>query len=148
FGVREWTFESPQAAASVQRLEKSLPVPVTIRYPTVDTQARLFGNLYHLISAHRLRLFPHEELRREALNLVTRVISGRIKVVDSSQIHQDHVIALGGAADMLVSAITAEFFFPPGVVNADGEEVNLLEQEGPYAWSPDDLRMPVSHPGW
>jgi len=143
FGVREWIFEAPQAAASVQRLEKSLPVPVTIRYPTVETQTRLFGGLYQLFSTHRLRLFPHEELRREALTLATRVVAGRIKVVDSSQIHQDHVIALGGAADMLVSTIAAEFFFPPGAVGLNGEEVPLLQEYAGFAADPNELRMPV-----
>ena len=146
FGVQEWIFEAPQAAASVQRLEKTLPVPVTIRYPTVDTQARLFGNLYQLFSTRRLRLFPHEELRREALNLVTRVVSGRIKVVDSSQIHQDHVIALGGCADMLISEVTPEFFFPTIAVNADGEEGAPLKEYGLFAADPEVLRMPVTDP--
>jgi hypothetical protein len=77
---------------------------VTSRYPTVETQAKLFGGLYSLFTGHRLVVFPHEQLRREALNLVTRVIGGRIKVVDSSAIHQDHVIALGIAADQALSA--------------------------------------------
>jgi len=148
FGVREWIFEAPQAAASVQRLEKTLPVPVTIRYPTVDTQARLFGNLYQLFSTRRLRLFPHEELRREALNLVTRVQSGRIKVVDSSQIHQDHVIALGGCADMLISEVTPEFFFPAITVNDSGEEGAPLKEYGLFAADPAVLGMPVSSPDW
>jgi len=148
FGVGEWIFEAPQAAASVQRLEKSLPVPVTIRYPTVETQARLFGGLYQLFSTHRLRLFPHEELRREALNLVTREVNGRIKVVESTSVHQDHVVAVGGCADMLMSALKAEFFFPPAVVNMDGEEVKLLTEYGLFAADPDVLRMPVAPQIW
>lgn len=104
FKVRSWTFEAPQAVASVQRLQKRIPhARVEARYPTAETQARLFGGLYQLLSNRRLALFPHEQLRREALNLVTKTVAGRLKVVDSSAIHQDHVIALGGAADMLMA---------------------------------------------
>jgi hypothetical protein len=107
YHVRAWTFEAPQAVASVQRLQNRLSgASVVARYPTVETQARLFGQLYELFANHKLVLFPHEQLKREAMNLVTRVTGGRIKVVDSSSIHQDHVIAVGGAADMLLSWIT------------------------------------------
>jgi hypothetical protein len=89
----------------VQRLQQRLGSHRVIsRYPTVETQAKLFGNLYQLFTNHRLIVFPHDQLRREALNLVTRVVGGRLKVVDSSAIHQDHVIALGIAAGQALSA--------------------------------------------
>jgi hypothetical protein len=97
-------FEAPQAVASVQRLQKRFPqAHVEARYPTVEVQAMLFGNLYHLFSSRRLRLFPHQQLKREALNLVTKTVGGRLKVVESTSIHQDHVIALGGAAELVLS---------------------------------------------
>lgn len=109
FSVRHWIFEAPQAVASVQRLQTRLAkAHVEARYPTAETQARLFGGLYQLFSTHRLAIFPHEQLRREALNLVTKTVAGRLKVVESTSIHQDHVIALGGAADMLTSGDKAE----------------------------------------
>jgi hypothetical protein len=101
FHVTKWRFEAPQAAASVQRLQGRLGCEVEIRYPTSETQASLFGNLYRLFAAKQLAVYPHEELKREALNLVTRVVGGRIKVVDSNAIHQDHVIAVGGAAQLV-----------------------------------------------
>jgi terminase large subunit-like protein len=101
YGVQRWVFEAPQAAASVQRLQGRLRCEVELRYPTADTQARLFGTLYQLFAGGRLVLYPHEQLRRESLNLVTRQVGGRLKVVDSSAIHQDHVVALGGAAEMV-----------------------------------------------
>lgn len=103
FGVREWLFEAPQAVASVQRLQKRLSANVEARYPTADTQARLFGTLYQLFANRRLVLFPHEQLRKEALSLVIRTVGGRLKVVESSAVHQDHVVALGGAADLLLA---------------------------------------------
>lgn len=46
FHVSRWVFEAPQAVASVQRLQKRLHgSTVEARYPTVETQARLFGGL-------------------------------------------------------------------------------------------------------
>ena len=101
FAVKRWIFESPQAVASVQRLAARLPVEVEARYPTSDTQARLWGHLYQLFANKRLVLFPHEQLKKEALSLVTRTVAGRLKVVESSSVHQDHILAVGGAAEML-----------------------------------------------
>jgi hypothetical protein len=63
--------------------------------------ARLFGGLYQLFANRRLVIFPHEQLRREALALVVKTVGGRLKVVESSSVHQDHVVALGGAADLI-----------------------------------------------
>jgi len=102
FRVREWRFEAPQAVASTQRLQKLLSATVEARYPTAHTQAQLFGTLYQLFANHRLVLFPHEQLRKEALSLATRTVGGRLKVVDSAAVHQDHVVALGGAADLVL----------------------------------------------
>lgn len=104
YGCWRVVFEAPQAVASAQRLQKRLPqAHIEPRWPTAQIQARLFGNLYHLFSARRLRLFPHEQLKKEALNLVTKTVAGLMKVVDSATIHQDHVIALGGAAELVVN---------------------------------------------
>jgi hypothetical protein len=117
FHVSKWVFEAPQAVGSVQRLQLRLGVHrVVSRYPTVETQAKLFGTLYQLFSNHRLTLFPHAALKREALNLVTRVIGGRMKVVDSSAIHQDHVIALGIAAGQALAANRSSFAFAPALL--------------------------------
>ncbi len=105
YAVRHWVFESPQAVASVQRLQTRLGgVHIEVRWPTAQSQAQLFGTLYALFNERRLVLYPHDQLRREALNLVTRVVGGRLKVVDSTSIHQDHVIAVGGAAELLMSS--------------------------------------------
>src|SRR6266851_5737270 len=77
FDLREVIFESPQAVASVQRLQGRLSrAEVRARWPTAETQATLFGNLYRLFANRLLRLFPHEQLRREALNLATRTVGG------------------------------------------------------------------------
>lgn len=104
FHVAKWVFEAPQAVASVQRLQRRLgSTSVTARYPTAETQAKLFGTLYMLFANGRLVLFPHEQLRKEALSLVTKTVGGRLKVVESSAVHQDHVIALGGAAELAIS---------------------------------------------
>lgn len=104
FGVRRWIFEAPQAVASVQRLQRMLRgATVEARYPTSETQAQLFGTLYRLFANHQLVLFPHEQLRKETLNLVTKTVGGRLKVLQQGSVHQDHVIALGGAADMLMA---------------------------------------------
>jgi hypothetical protein len=103
YKVRHWIFEAPQAVASVQRLQSRLPMAkVDARYPTSVTQADLFGTLYRLFAERKLILFPHAQLRRETLNLVTKVAGGRMKIVDSATIHNDHVIALGGACTMLM----------------------------------------------
>ena len=102
YGVKHWVFESPQAVASVQRLQARLRgVEVEARYPTAETQGKLFGGLYQLFADRRLVLYPHDQLRKEALALVTKKIGGRLKPVDSSSIHQDHVVALGGAAGLI-----------------------------------------------
>jgi hypothetical protein len=101
--VRRWVFESPQAVASVQRLAAKLPAQVEARWPTVETQARIWGGLYQRFANRRITLYPHAQLRREALNLVTRTQGGRLKVVESSSIHQDHILAVGGAAEVLES---------------------------------------------
>jgi hypothetical protein len=104
FNVRSWMFEAPQAVATSQRLQRRLPgVGVQVRYPTGASMAQLFGTLYQLFNERRLVLFPHDQLRREALNLVVRVTGGRMKVVESTSIHQDHVVALGGCCDLLVT---------------------------------------------
>jgi hypothetical protein len=101
FNVKQWVFESPQAVASVQRLQNRLPVEVIARYPTAETQAKLWGHLYQLFSNKRLVLYTHERLRTEALSLVTRVVGGRLKTLESSSVHQDHILAVGGAALLL-----------------------------------------------
>lgn len=104
FNIRQWRFEAPQAVATVQRLQRRLTgVQVDVRYPTSQTQAQLFGGLYALLNERRLVLYPHDQLRKEALNLVTRIRSGRLVVVESTSIHQDHVIALGGVCELLQS---------------------------------------------
>jgi hypothetical protein len=130
YGCWRVVFEAPQSVASVQRLQKRLPNAfVEARYPTVEVQAQLFGGLYHLFSSRRLRIFPHEQLKREALNLVTKTVGGRLKVVDSSAIHQDHVIALGGAAALVLTPdayATAMGYF--GERNADEEHQRLFDQ--------------------
>lgn len=105
FGIRRWVFEAPQAVASVQRLQHRLAgrCKVEARYPTAESMARLFGGLYRLFSTGKLALYPHQQLRKEALNLVVRVVGGRMRVVESSSVHQDHVVALGGAAELAVA---------------------------------------------
>lgn len=113
FKVRRWVFEAPQAVASVQRLQTVLPrVRVESRYPTAETQAKLWGALYQLLANERLVLFAHERLRREVLNLHLKTVGGRLKVVDSAAIHQDHALAVAGAADIALEhrMSTAEAF--------------------------------------
>ena len=98
----DWVFESPRTVASVQRLQSLLPrATVEARYPTADTQARLWGGLYQLFSNKRIVLSLNEQLKKEALSLHTRNQGGRLKVVESSGIHQDHILAVGGAALLL-----------------------------------------------
>jgi hypothetical protein len=136
FHIARWIFEAPQAVGSVQRLQQRLGSHrVVSRYPTMDTQAKLFGNLYQLFANRRLVLFPHEQLRREALNLVTRVVGGRLKVVDSSAIHQDHVIALGIAAEQCTSRKTTPTVAPPEMLRrstwlSEGQDADSLAVAG------------------
>jgi hypothetical protein len=114
FHISRWIFEAPQAVGSVQRLQQRLGAHrVVSRYPTAETQARLFGGLYQLFANRRLVVFPHEQLKREALNLVTRVVGGRMKVVDSSAVHQDHVVAIGIAAEQCAARKPALIVAPP-----------------------------------
>jgi hypothetical protein len=111
FKVRRWVFESPQAVASAQRLQRRLPgLSIEVRWPTADSTGRAFGTLYRLIANRQLVLYPHEQLRKEALSLVTKTSGGRLKVVEGSAVHQDHVVALAGACDLLVEnpALDAE----------------------------------------
>jgi hypothetical protein len=132
FKVRSWIFEAPQAVASVQRLQARLVhAKVAARYPTAETQAKLWGSLYQLFATRRLVLYPHEQLRREALSLVTRTAGGRLKVVDSSSIHQDHVIALGGAAEMLLSARTERRDALPVLLSRSRYRGSLLRPQRP-----------------
>ncbi len=155
FHVARWTFEAPQAVASVQRLQKRLgSTAVTARYPTVETQARLFGTLYQLFANHRLVLFPHEQLRKEAMSLVTKTVGGRMKVVESSSIHQDHVIALGGAAEMAMSGAgtsTADMAGTFAEANAALGRANVNRPELSYGaeyQSPGSTLGPTSTPWW
>jgi hypothetical protein len=105
FNVRHWVFEAPQAVATVQRLQHRLQgVCVEVRFPTAQTMAQLFGTLYQLFNDRRLVLYPHEQLRKEALNLVVRIVGGRMKVVEATSVHQDHVVALGGACALLIAS--------------------------------------------
>jgi hypothetical protein len=116
--VSEWVFEAPQAVASVQRLEKRLRgATVSVRYPTAESVARQFGGLYQLFATRRLVLYPHEQLRRECLNLVTKTVGGRLKVVESSGVHQDCVVALGIACDLLTMEAAA---LPAETIAAQG----------------------------
>ena len=109
FHVRHWRFESPQAVASVQRLQNRIPAAtVEARYPTADSMAQVFGTLYRAFSTEQLTIYPHEQLRKEALNLFVKQIGGRLKVVDSlTTIHQDHVVALGMVTELLAERMTA-----------------------------------------
>ncbi len=141
YHVSRWIFEAPQAAASVERLTKTLRgAEVTLRYPTAETQANLWGNLYRLFSTRRLVLFPHQQLRREALNLVARYVSGRLKPTDSSAIHQDHVLAVGGAAEMIssgpknVMVFTLDYDPDRGDISLDEEPKDELEAVGWPDW--------------
>jgi hypothetical protein len=130
YGCWRVVFEAPQSVASAQRLQKRLPqAHIEARWPTAQVQARLFGNLYHLFSARRVRLFPHEQLKKEALNLVTKTVAGLMKVVDSAAIHQDHVIALGGAAELVVTpdAYTVSMGYLAG--QNDDEESQRIADE-------------------
>jgi hypothetical protein len=129
YGCWRVVFEAPQAVSPAQRLQKQFPrAHVEARWPTAQVQAKLFGNLYHLFSARRLRIFPHEQLRKEALNLVTKTVAGLMKVVDSAAIHQDHVIALGGAAELVLTPdmyTTSMGYFASR--NADEEHQKLAD---------------------
>jgi hypothetical protein len=122
FGVTRWTFESWQAASSVQRLRKRLQgVAVEESHPTAESQSQLFANLYGLFSDRRLVLFPHEQLRREALGLVITTAGGRLRVVASSAVHQDCVVAVGGAAQLLAGQ-------PSMTPEAAGRARDLLQE--------------------
>lgn len=103
FNVRAVTFEAWQAVGSVQRLQKRLPgVKVDALSPTQGTQATLFQTLLTLFATNQLVLFPHEQLRKEALGLLVKLSGGQAKVVGTNAVHQDHVVAVGGAANLLI----------------------------------------------
>jgi hypothetical protein len=83
--------------------------------------------LYTLFSNRRLSLFPHERLRKEALSLVIKQVGGRLKVVDSGSVHQDHVIALGGAAEMVAGPEPFLGFIADGPIpDPDWEEMKWM----------------------
>jgi hypothetical protein len=139
FNLSHWMFEAPQAVASVQRLQRRLGgVRIEVRYPTQQTQAELFGGLYALFNERRLVLFPHDQLRRETLNLTTRIVGGRLKIVDSSSIHQDHVIALGGVCDLL----RAQPLMQSGQVERFRNLLNELRTPGSRSGFADLTRIP------
>lgn len=139
YSVRHWIFESPQAAASVQRLAATLPARVEIRHPTVETQARLWGNLYRLFANHLLTVYDHPRLRKEALLLVTRAQGGRLKVVESTATHQDHILAVGGAAEMLEAAKRSNVVAIYGAMTDEDIQqsvspVPVVDKDGDQAW--------------
>jgi hypothetical protein len=106
FPVRAVTIEAWQGIGSQQSLQARLPgIKVTASWPGAASQAAQWGNLLTLIRNHRLVVFPHEELRNEALHLVTKVVAGRITAVDSGGVHQDHILATAGAAQMVVEGM-------------------------------------------
>src|SRR6266566_2391749 len=131
FGVREWCFESPQAVASVQRLQRRLPsVKVWARYPTADSMGALYGTLYRLVTNQQIILYPHEQLRREALSLAVKTSGGRMKVVESSSVHQDHVVATGGAATLLLAAQRTAVDFDASSLSGLGRHRNAAKATG------------------
>ncbi len=132
YGVKQWVFESPQAVASVQRLQARLRgTEIEARYPTGDSMAQLFGGLYQLFANRRIVVYQHEQLRKEALSLVTKTVGGRLKVVESSSVHQDHVVALGGAATLL-----------------DEQDAGVLVMTRQEYRSPDDPNNPNPFIAW
>jgi len=103
FHVGEWKLEAYQAEMLVQRLQKRLPgVKVTTLSPTATSQRTLFETYYALLATNRIVLFPHELLRKQSLNLqMSDAGYGMLKVSGTSAVHQDCVIAVGGAALMV-----------------------------------------------
>jgi hypothetical protein len=130
YHVRHWMLEAPQAVGSAQRLQKRLEgrCKVEFRFPTQNTQAELYGGLYRLFSTGKLVLYPHEQLRREALALVIKNVGGRLKVLDSSAVHNDHVIAIGGAAGLILSKPDLDDLGAWG-------DINSALGGGPSAWN-------------
>jgi hypothetical protein len=143
FGVKHWRWESPQAVSSVQRLQNRLPVTVEARYPTANTQAELWGGLYRLFSNGLLTVYPHEQMRKEALSLHVRTVGGRMKVVESSSIHQDHVVALGGAAEMLQTEDNDERIRRSSFLAGDDDDDDFKPAAKPV-WEPEPGRTIVA----
>jgi len=142
-GVRAVTFEAPQAMASVQSLSKRLPgIPVNALHPSSVSQADLWGNFFMLFQTYRLVTYPHDQLRKEALNLQTKVVGGRITAVGTSAIHQDTCIALGGAALLAVQSMKTKermdyapisFTRVSPVYGSEGPQPRLTSDRG---WDP------------
>ena len=90
--------ESPEGGEAVVQALQEKGVRAEVLRPTVKTQQEAWGGLLSLFQNERIVLFRHDELRRELLNLQIKNTVTGFKVFDPGGIHQDHALALAGAA--------------------------------------------------
>ena len=100
FSLNMVRVEAPEGGEAVVQQLGARGVPAEVLRPTQSTQQGTWGNLLSLFQNEELVLFRHEELHRELLNLQIRNTPTGFKVFDPGGIHQDHAIALAGAALM------------------------------------------------
>jgi hypothetical protein len=60
-----------------------------------ESRRRLFGTVLQLVRDKHLRSYPHEELRRELLQLEVSETPSGWRVDHRRSTHDDHVVALG-----------------------------------------------------
>ena len=90
--------ESPEGGEAVVQALHEKGVRAEVLRPTVKTQQEAWGNLLSLFQNMQLVLFRHGELGRELLNLQIKNTPTGFRVFDPGGIHQDHALALAGAA--------------------------------------------------
>ena len=101
--------ESPEGGEAVVQALHEKGVRAEVLRPTVKTQQEAWGNLLSLFQNMQLVLFRHGELGRELLNLQIKNTPTGFRVFDPGGIHQDHALALAGAALLASEGGGSEF---------------------------------------
>lgn len=103
FHPRKVLMDAWQAESSIQRLQRA-GAPVEGVQPSAQFVSRLSANLYELIHAGRLRMYPEPDLERELLELQAVQTSYGWRIDHKHGKHDDRAMALG----MAVLAVLAE----------------------------------------
>jgi hypothetical protein len=94
-----------QAALLGQRLQAQVVRAVPFLF-TAENRCQLFATLLDLIRKGVLKASPHEELRRELFGLEVSQTASGYRVDHRSGRHDDHVVAVGLAAQLVYRQLT------------------------------------------
>lgn len=127
FNLQSVRVESPEGGEAVVQMLREEGVSAETLRPTTKTQQEAWGGLLSLFQNEKIVLFRHDDLRRELLNLQIKNTPTGFRVLDPGGIHQDHALALAGAA---LHAALAGGPLQPILSAADLEIIDRVAEEG------------------